>query len=49
MRLKALGYDLNGEQLQALFPIFKRVADEKKRVENEDLQAIHAEWLSLKI
>jgi 2-isopropylmalate synthase len=49
MRLHALGYDLNPEQLQALFPLFKRVADQKKRVENDDLQAIHAEWLSLKV
>ena len=47
MRLHALGYDLAPDQLQVLFPIFKRVADEKKRVENEDLHAIHAEWQSL--
>jgi 2-isopropylmalate synthase len=49
MRLHALGYDLTPQELQALFPIFKRVADEKKRVENEELQAIHSEWLSLKV
>lgn len=47
MRLGALGYQLNTEELQSIFPIFKRYADEKKRIENDDLERVYQEWKRL--
>jgi 2-isopropylmalate synthase len=49
MRLGALGYSLNTEELQSIFPIFKRLADEKKRIENEDLEVVYQEWKSITV
>ena len=39
-RAKALGYSLNGEQLQAVFEAFKRLADKKKEVYDGDIIAL---------
>lgn len=39
-RAKQLGFDLTGEQLQAVFEEFKRVADRKKEVFDGDIMAI---------
>jgi len=39
-RARQLGFDLSGEQLQAVFVEFKRVADRKKEVFDGDLLAI---------
>lgn len=43
MRMKALGYELSPEEVATVFPLFKQKADEKKRVENDDLHALYAE------
>lgn len=42
-RLKELGYDLDREQLAIVMRAFKALADKKKHVHNEDLEAIVAE------
>ena len=41
MRYKALGIELDGEHLKEVFECFKQVADQKKRIEDSDLLAIH--------
>jgi 2-isopropylmalate synthase len=38
--LKELGYDLSGDELQTVFTQFKALADKKKHVMDEDLEAI---------
>ncbi len=38
--LKDLGYDLSGDELQTVFTQFKSLADKKKHVMDEDLEAI---------
>jgi len=43
MRMSAVGYDLTPDQLAAAFPIFKAIADQKKRVENDDLHTIYSQ------
>jgi 2-isopropylmalate synthase len=40
MRLKALGHNFEGEQLQQAFVAFKAIADEKKRIDDLDLQIV---------
>ncbi len=40
MRLKSMGIELNEEQLPKFFEAFKQLADEKKRVEDSDLQTL---------
>jgi 2-isopropylmalate synthase len=44
MRLQALGYELNPEQLQGILPFFKQKADEKKRINNDDLEDLYQAW-----
>lgn len=45
VRLKELGYDVEGEQLNQIFARFKDVADAKKTVTDADLQAlVHDEF-----
>ncbi len=39
-RLKSLGFDLNTEQIQKAFELFKALADKKKAVYDEDIVAI---------
>lgn len=39
-RLEKIGYQISDEQMVALFESFKRLADEKKRVEDDDLKAL---------
>ncbi|ADB19022.1 2-isopropylmalate synthase [Pirellula staleyi DSM 6068] len=53
-RAKALGYQLNGEQLQGVFDAFKKLADKKKEIYDGDIIALiemqlhgsssHEEW-----
>jgi 2-isopropylmalate synthase len=42
-RLEELGYHLEGEDFERLFAAFKRLADKKKEVFNEDLEALIAD------
>ncbi len=42
-RLRELGYDLEGDEFQAAFRRFKELADKKKTIYNEDLEAIVAD------
>jgi len=42
-RLKTLGYALEGEQLETAFNAFKELADKKKVVYDEDIEALVAE------
>ena len=42
-KLKELGYELSDEQLQRAFGCFKTVADRKKEIFDEDIEAIIAE------
>jgi 2-isopropylmalate synthase len=42
-RLSELGYELNGQQLDRLFAAFKVLADKKKEVFNEDIEALIAD------
>ena len=42
-RIKALGYELNDEALNKTFKRFKAIADQKKEVFDEDIEAIIAE------
>ena len=39
-RLEEMGYDMNGQDLDRLFAAFKILADKKKEVFNEDLEAL---------
>jgi 2-isopropylmalate synthase len=39
-RLKEMGYDLSGDELHTVFTQFKALADKKKHVMDEDLEAI---------
>ncbi len=39
-QLKAMGYDLSDSELKSVFKKFKELADKKKSVTNEDLEAI---------
>ncbi|MFY9940895.1 MAG: 2-isopropylmalate synthase [Desulfobacterales bacterium] len=43
--LKDLGYDLSDEELQIVFTQFKQLADKKKHVMDEDLEAIVTEGI----
>ncbi len=42
-RLKELGYELDEEQLNTLFTAFKELADKRKQIVTEDLEALVAE------
>ena len=44
-QLKELGYDLSDEELNLVFAKFKQLADKKKKVVNEDLEAIVTEGI----
>jgi 2-isopropylmalate synthase len=44
-RLKGLGYDLSDEELDLVFKKFKELADKKKHVVDEDLEAIVTEGI----
>ncbi|MFO7709373.1 MAG: 2-isopropylmalate synthase [Desulfobacterales bacterium] len=44
-QLKDLGYDLSDEELNLVFAKFKELADKKKKVVNEDLEAIVTEGI----
>ncbi len=44
-RLHEMGYDINGENLDRLFGAFKVLADKKKEVFNEDLEALIADQI----
>ncbi|HAO19768.1 MAG: 2-isopropylmalate synthase [Desulfobacteraceae bacterium IS3] len=44
-RLKDMGYDLSDEELKLVFDKFKELADKKKHVMDEDLEAIVAEGI----
>ncbi len=48
-RLKELGYDLTNEQLNLIFSRFKELADKKKEVLVEDLEAILTEEILPKV
>jgi len=43
--LKVMGYDLSEDELQIVFKAFKKLADRKKQVMDEDLEALVAEGL----
>jgi 2-isopropylmalate synthase len=45
-RLKELGYELTGEDLDKAFARFKEVADKKKEIFDEDLEALVADEVS---
>jgi len=45
-RLEKLGFSLIDEQMALLFEAFKRLADEKKRVEDEDLKLLYEQALA---
>ncbi|MCI0713169.1 MAG: 2-isopropylmalate synthase [Chloroflexi bacterium] len=40
VRLEELGYEVDGEELQAIFRRFKEVADAKKKITDADLEAL---------
>ncbi len=42
-RIKSLGYELTDEQIDNAFVVFKQVADKKKEVYDEDIEAIIAD------
>ncbi|MCB2194078.1 MAG: 2-isopropylmalate synthase, partial [Deltaproteobacteria bacterium] len=42
-RLKDLGYELDRDNVEKLFQAFKRLADKKKEIFNEDLEALIAD------
>jgi len=42
-RLKEIGYDLNDDEINSAFERFKKVADQKKEIFDEDLEAIITE------
>ncbi len=46
-RIKSLGYSLNDEQLESAFTKFKALADKKKEVFDEDLEALVDEQLDI--
>ncbi len=43
---KSLGYDLSQEQLDALFPLFKALADRKNEVHDEDVEVLIEDLLN---
>lgn len=45
-RLEKMGYAVSDEQITSLFDAFKRLADEKKRVEDDDLKALYEQSLA---
>jgi 2-isopropylmalate synthase len=45
-RLEKLGFGLTDEQMSTLFEAFKRLADDKKRVEDDDLKALYEQTLA---
>lgn len=45
-RLEKLGFKVADEQISSLFDAFKRLADEKKRVEDDDLKALYEQTLA---
>jgi isopropylmalate/homocitrate/citramalate synthase len=45
-RLEKLGFGVTDEQMSALFDAFKRLADDKKRVEDDDLKALYEQTLA---
>ncbi len=45
-RLKEIGYDLNDDEINSAFEKFKKVADQKKEIFDEDLEAIVTEEYS---
>jgi 2-isopropylmalate synthase len=45
-RLEKLGFSVSDEQMGALFDAFKRLADDKKRVEDEDLKMLYEQILT---
>ncbi len=44
-RLKEMGYDLSDDEMSLVFQKFKKVADRKKQILDEDLEAIASEGL----
>jgi 2-isopropylmalate synthase len=42
-RLQEMGYELSEDQLKELFKAFKELADKKKEIQNEDIEALVAE------
>ncbi|MGB9734973.1 MAG: 2-isopropylmalate synthase [bacterium] len=42
-RVKSLGYDLTDEQIDRAFVVFKQIADKKKDIYDEDIEAIIAD------
>ncbi len=42
-RVKTLGYELTDEQIDSAFVVFKQIADKKKEVYDEDIEAIIAD------
>ena len=46
-RLKEIGYDLNDDEINSAFEKFKKVADQKKEIFDEDLEAIVTEEYSM--
>lgn len=44
-RIKEMGYDLSGEELNMIFTKFKELADKKKHVVDEDLEVIVTEGI----
>lgn len=44
-RLEKLGLEINDEQMASMFDAFKRLADEKKRVEDDDLKRLYEQTL----
>lgn len=42
-RVKLLGYELNDEQIDNAFVVFKQIADKKKEIYDEDIEAIIAD------
>lgn len=45
-RLEKLGFGVTDEQMGTLFEAFKRLADDKKRVEDDDLKALYEQTLA---
>lgn len=45
-RLKELGYELNDSEIETAFDKFKRLADQKKEIFDEDLEALVSEEVS---
>ena len=45
-RIKELGYDLNAEEVEIAFEKFKRLADQKKDIFDEDIEALISEGVA---